>query len=109
MLTYGESPTAADVDPQWHDRIVHATLELGELELAGADMLPHDYRKPQGFSVILAVDDTAKAARIFSELAVGGTIQFPFQQTFWSAGFGVLVDRFAVPWEVTASQPSTAA
>jgi len=24
----------------------------------------------------------------------------PFQQTFWTSGFGTLIDRFGVPWMV---------
>jgi PhnB protein len=109
MLTYGQSPMAPNVDPQWHDRIVHATLQFDDGEIAGADLLPHDYRKPQGLFVLLTVKDIAKAERIFSSLAAGGEIQLPFQQTFWSAGFGVLVDQFGVPWEINSAQPVASA
>lgn len=109
MLSYGESPMAADVDPLWHDRIVHATLRVGDFELAGADLLPQDYRRPQGFSVILAVDEVAEAERLFAGLADGGDVQLPLRPTFWSAGFAVLVDRFGVPWEINAAQGSSAA
>ena len=30
----------------------------------------------------------------------------PFEKTFWAAGFGMLVDRFGVPWMVNCEQPS---
>ncbi|HEV8717749.1 MAG TPA: VOC family protein [Candidatus Binatia bacterium] len=109
LLAYGESPMAPDVDSQWHDRIVHATLQFDDVELVGADLLSHDYRKPQGFFVLLTIEDIVKAERIFSSLAVGGEIQVPFQQTFWSAGFGVLVDQFGVPWEINSAQPAASA
>ena len=26
----------------------------------------------------------------------------PFAQTFWSPGYGMLVDRFGVPWEINS-------
>ncbi len=108
MLTFGDSPMAAEVEPQWRDRIIHATLRVGEFELAGADVLPADYRLPQGFAVLLSVDEPGEAARLFAGLARGGEIRFPLQSTFWSAGFGVVVDEFAVPWEVNCAQPSPA-
>lgn len=108
-LTYGESPMAPDVDPQWHDHVVHATLRSDDVESAGADLLPDDYRKPQGVFVLLTAEDTAEAERIFSSLAAGGEVQLPFQQTFWSAGFGVLVDRFGVPWEINSAQAEASA
>ncbi len=103
MLTFGDSPMAAEVQPQWHDRIVHATLQVGEFELAGADVLPEDYASPQGFAVLLTFEDPAKAEYVFTELARGGEIRFPYQKTFWTPGFGVLVDEFGVPWEVSCA------
>lgn len=108
LLAYGESPMAASVDPHWHDRIVHATLQFDNVELAGADLPSHDCPKPQGFFVLLTVEDAANAERIFSSLAVGGEIHLPFQKTFWSAGFGVLVDQFGVPWEINSAQSASA-
>jgi PhnB protein len=49
MLTYGESPMASHVDPVWHGRILHATLQLDDVDITGVDQLPRDYAKPQDF------------------------------------------------------------
>ena len=102
MLTYGESTMASSTDPQWHDRIVHATLVLEGVELTGVDLIPDAYHRPQGFFITLSVDGVARAQEIFKALAQGGEIQVPFETTFWSPGFGVLVDRFKIPWEINA-------
>jgi len=99
MLTYGESPMASSIDPQWHERIVHATLALDKLELTGVDMLPGSYDRPQGFFLTLNLDDVVRARELFMSLSQGGVIRVPFEKTFWSPGFGVLVDRFSIPWE----------
>ena len=101
MLIYGESPMAASTDPRWHDRILHATLLLGDIELTGVDMLPDDYEHPQGFFVTLTLDAEARAREVFDGLSAGGLIRMPFQKTFWSPGFGVLVDKFEIPWEIS--------
>lgn len=102
MLTYGESPMASSTDPRWHDRIVHATLVLDKVELTGVDMIPGSYHRPQGFFVTLTVEGVARAKQIFEALSQGGAIHVPFEKTFWSPGFGVLTDRFSVPWEINA-------
>lgn len=47
MLTYGETPMATSMEPRCHDRIVHATLVLDEVELTGVDMLPGAYQPPR--------------------------------------------------------------
>ena len=103
MLTYGESPMASSTDPQWHNRIVHASLLLDKVELTGVDMIPGSYHRPQGFFVTLTVDGVARAEETFKSLSQGGAIHVPFEKTFWSPGFGVLVDRFHVPWEINAT------
>ena len=104
FMTFGESPLAASVDAKWHARILHATLELDGAELNGADVLPHDYQRPQGFSVILNLGDVEQARRIFVAFAGGGKVHMPFQSTFWSPGFGVVVDRFGTPWEINCTR-----
>jgi PhnB protein len=100
MLTYGESPMVSSVEPRWHDRVVHATLVLDGVELTGVDMLPGTYQRPQGFFVTLTVAGVARAGVTFAKLAEGGAIKVPFEKTFWSPGFGVLTDRFGIPWEI---------
>jgi PhnB protein len=69
MLTYGESPMASQIDSRWHERIVHATLRLGDVELTGTDLLPHDYRRPEGFFVTLTLESATQAEDIFNALA----------------------------------------
>jgi PhnB protein len=103
MLSYGQSPLAPSVDPKWHGRIIHATMLLGAIELTGVDLLPPDFQKPQGFYITLTFDDLERATSVFDSLSLGGEIRFPFQETFWSSGFGALVDRFGVPWEVSTA------
>jgi PhnB protein len=104
MLKFGDSPAAEQVPNEWRAKIVHATLSLGTSNLTGADVLPEDYEKPRGFFVLLNVPGVADADRLFRGLADGGTVRMPLEKTFWAAGFGVLVDRFGIPWEISCEQ-----
>lgn len=105
MLPYSSSPMAHDVPPEWHSRIFHASLMVGNIRLIGADALPASYRQPQGFFVVLNLDSPADARRAFDALADQGTVQMPLQATFWSPACGAVVDRFGVPWEIAADSP----
>jgi PhnB protein len=71
LMSYGESPMAAQVNPRWHDRIAHATLLLDDVELVGADLLPQDYQTPQGFFVTLTVEGSERGRTIFDALSEG--------------------------------------
>lgn len=105
MMTWGDSPMADQVPAEWRDRIIHATLVVGEeAALLGGDAPPDRYEKPQGLSVTIQIKDVVEGERIFNELAENGTVHMPFQKTFWSPGFGVCVDRFDIPWLVNCGQ-----
>ncbi len=101
MLTYGDSPMADQVAPEWHGRIVHASLTLGDDVLSGVDALPDDFEPPQGFYVLLHLDAPGEAERVFNLLADDGEIRMPVQKTSWSPCFGVVVDRVGIPWEIS--------
>ena len=99
MLTrHGETPMADSVGPDWQDKVVHAELTIGDQLLMGADVPPAMYEAPQGFSVQLEVEDVAAAERTFNALADGGTVAMPFAETFWAKRFGMVTDKFGVPW-----------
>lgn len=103
IQTHGESPMAGEVPPAWHSLVLHAYLSTGGAVLMGSDSPPDRHEKPQGVSVSLHVESPAEAERIFAALAEGGTVTMPMAETFWSPRFGMLVDRFGIPWMVNCS------
>jgi len=96
---YGDA-TKPPPSPELVDKVIHATLQVGEQTLTGLDVANADYRTPQGFSVQLNVEGRESAERIFQTLAEGGKVVMPLQKTFWSPAFGVVTDRFGTPWEI---------
>jgi len=106
IFTHGETPAAAHVPPEWHSKIMHASLKVGDFVLMGSDAPPDRYQKPQGISISIHVKDPKEAERIFHALAKDGSVQMPIQETFWSPRFGMLVDRFGIPWMVNCEQAS---
>ena len=60
--------------------------------------------EPKGFSLSLQLKSTADAERIFHELAKNGRVVTPLEKTFWAARFGVLVDRFGIPWLINCEE-----
>ncbi len=101
MMTFGESPARDQMPASYHDLIIHTRLVVGDQALMGSDTTPdRPYHGISGCSVSLNVTSIAEAERIFTALADQGTIQMPLEATFWAARFGMLVDRFGVPWMV---------
>ena len=105
MMTVGESPMAAQATPETKNQIMHAALQVGGVTVMGADAPSGMFSKPQGFSVSLGIDDEAEAERVFTNLSVGATIKMPLQETFWAKKFGMLIDKFGIPWMVNCAKP----
>ena len=45
------------------------------------------------------------AERIFHSLSQDGQITVPLAETFWAARFGVVTDRFGIPWVINCESP----
>ena len=103
-MTNAESPMADKTPPDQRNRIMHATLQVGERLIMGADAPPNYYTKPAGFSVSVNCKDMAEAERVYKALSEGGEVKMPLQETFWSAGFGMFIDRYDIPWMVNVDQ-----
>ena len=109
MLRYGDTPLAEQTPAHMRSKIIHASLVIGAHELLGVDVMPENRRAPSGYFVTVSIDDPVRAKEVFLALSEGGEVGMPFQSTFWSPGYGVLVDRFGIPWEVNCEQERTPA
>ena len=104
MLSHAGTPAEGHVPPEWLDKIMHARLTVGSSLLMGSDAPPDRFQKPHGFSVNIGIDEVADAERIFHALAENGTIGMPIGPTFWATRFGMVTDRFGVPWMINCPQ-----
>ena len=104
IFRYEGTPAAEQVPAEWSSKIVHARMTIGDQVLMGMDAPPERFDKPQGFNLNVSVKNTAEGKRIFDALSEGANVVMPFGPTFWAAGFGMLVDRFGIPWMINCEQ-----
>jgi PhnB protein len=100
LNTFAESH--ASDDPAEADKIMHAQLETpGGLTLMASDT-PNglEVRTGGAFSLSLSGDDETELRGYWDGLAAGGTVTMPLEQAPWGDTFGMVVDRFGVPWMV---------
>lgn len=105
-MTYEKTPMDLKAPADWRKKISHATFALGDFIFYGADVMPGQYQKPQGFALQLNLSDPVEADRIFNALAKNGTVQMPLQEAFWAVRFGALVDQFGIQWHVNCEKPA---
>jgi len=104
MFRYEGTPLAATVPADWSDKVMHASVVVDGQELMGADVAPEQYEPPKGISLSLNLGTAAEAERVFGEFADGGRIVQPLERTFWSERFGMVIDRFGVPWMINCEE-----
>lgn len=103
---YAGTPAEETVPQKWRNKVLHARMILEGNELNAADVPPEQYVKPQGFHVAIQFKNVGDGQRAFDALSENGSVHYPFQKTFWSPGFGLVVDRFGIPWMINCEQPT---
>lgn len=107
LQRFGDTQGCEGMPASQKDKIMHVRLQKGDAVLMASDNHPdHPYDGVKGCSVALSVDEAEEADRIFNELSQGGTVMMPMQETFWAKRFGMLTDRFGVPWMINGAMQS---
>ncbi|MGE4612364.1 MAG: VOC family protein [Paracoccaceae bacterium] len=103
--TFGDSAMASGMPTAMHELIMHVPLRIGDRVIMASDDPSGKYKPPRGIHVQTGFPEFAEAQRIFDALAEGGEVIMPFEKTFWTSGFGMIRDRFAIPWMVNCDDP----
>lgn len=107
-MTFGESPMGKDTPADYKDKIMHATIEARGQRLMASDAPPGmPATGYEGFSLTVQAKDAKEGEQLFNALGAGGQVTMPYGPTFWAAGFGMLKDKFGVPWMVNCEPAKT--
>ncbi len=95
----------ASQDPSEDNKIMHASLvgDNGIVFMAADTPNSMQYRAGTNISMSLSGEDEAELRGYFNKLAAGGTIGMPLEKAPWGDTFGMVTDKFGVPWMVNIS------
>ncbi|WP_431074233.1 VOC family protein [Microbacterium phyllosphaerae] len=96
---FGEFPDMVQ-NPDQKDLVMHAQLTTDDGLVLMASDTPDGipFEPPQGFSVSLSGNSQERTQVVWDALADGAAITMPLDTPPWGGTFGMLVDRFGVPW-----------
>jgi len=95
-----EPPAPGMVPPGAESKVMHTSFRIGDTTVLASDGRCLGQPSFQGFSLSLTVPNEAEAERLFAALADRGQVQMPLAKTFFSPRFGMVADRFGVPWMI---------
>ncbi|QGG93709.1 VOC family protein [Actinomarinicola tropica] len=104
IMTHAEVPEGSEMPGAEDHHVMHAALKVGDATLMGSDDPTGDGGPKVGLAVTFGAPDETEAKRVFDALAEGGEVQMPFEATFFSKGFGALVDRWGVSWMIDTEE-----
>ena len=106
LMRWKESPDAdMKGPPGWEDKVMNAMFRIGDTDLMADDGMGESKAEFKGMTLAIEVADDAEAEHVFTALGEGGKVTMPLTKTFWSSSFGMLTDKFGVPWMVNVETP----
>jgi PhnB protein len=103
MMRLKESPDPPPpgmMPPGSENKIMHATLRIGDTTVMVSDGHAKGQPKFEGFSLSLNAKNETEAERLFAALADGGQVRMPLTKTFFSPSFGMVADKFGMGWMI---------
>ena len=86
--------------PGYEEKVMNAAFRIGDSNLMADDGMGENTAEFKGMTLCIEVADDAQAKRVFTALGEGGKVTMPLAKTFWTSSFGMLTDKFGVPWMV---------
>ncbi len=95
----------ASGDPSEDNKIMHAQLTAGNGIVFMASDTPDrmEYRPGTNITMSLTGENEAELRGYFNKLSAGGAIGMPLEKAPWGDTFGMVTDKFGVPWLVNIS------
>jgi PhnB protein len=106
LMRFKDSPEPCGdgmVPPGSEGKVMHTSFRIGDTTVLASDGRCQGRPEFRGFSLSLTAADDAEAERLFASLADGGQVQMPLAKTFFSSRFGMVADRFGVPWMIVVA------
>jgi PhnB protein len=95
IVRHGEQPSP-NVTTDWHEKVLHARIEIGGTVLMGADIPKAEPMRSAYLS--LSLDSDEEAERVYALLSEDGQIFMKMEQTPFASRFAMLRDRFGTSW-----------
>ncbi len=88
------------------EKLMHARLLTDSAIIMGTDGSPeHPPTHGDNMAISLIGSDKEMMTKAFSELAEGGKIKMPLDESSWGDTFGFLEDKFGINWMFDITTP----
>jgi PhnB protein len=104
LMRFNEAPDQSMISPGSADKVMHASVRVGDAVVLASDGRCLGNPNFQGFALTISAKTEAEADKLFAALGDGGQVTMPMAKTFFSPRFGMLADKFGVGWMILVAQ-----
>jgi PhnB protein len=99
-MTYAQMPEPKNIPPGMEDFVLHASIQIGDTNLLASDGPIGCTQPMRSAYLMLTLDSTPEAERIYAVLSESGEVIMPIQETFFACRFAMLRDKFGISWMI---------
>lgn len=102
IMTFGEMPgdPSRPLPEEAKNLIMHAELHVAGSSLMFSDTFPGmPLNVGNNISLTVVTKNADEIRNAFNALKEGGQVSMDLQETFWSKLYGMVTDKFGVPWQ----------
>lgn len=104
MLCWGDMGMP-DLPESQRSHLAHASLRMGQCQLAGVDLIREESSEKAGGNLVLGFNSPEETRAACKALSAGGMVTMQPAPTSWSSCFAVVTDRYGVHWMLNCEQP----
>ena len=104
VMTFAEVPVSdgnmPKIPEEHKDLICYASMNINGNEIMFSDILPGmPLTVGNNISITYVTEDPDEIKKYFAGMKEGGTIGMDLQKTFWSDLYGMVIDKYGIPWQ----------
>lgn len=107
MMAFKQLPDQTNIPEGHENNILHATIEIGDTVLRGADIF--NAEPMRSVYLTLRVYSAEEAERLYALLSEDGEVFMPMEETFFALRFAQLRDKFGTSWMILCGRGSSEA
>lgn len=102
VMQFKDAPSDVQmqISPESKGKVMHSAFRVGDTQIMATDGQCNGMSQFSGISLTIKAASNAEAEKLFAALGNGGTVTMPMSETFFAHRFGMLADKFGMPWMV---------
>lgn len=102
VMQFKDAPSDVQmqISPESKNKVMHSAFRVGDTQIMATDGQCTGKSQFSGITLTIHASSNAEADKLFAALGNGGQVMMPLGETFFAHRFGMLADKFGVPWMV---------